>query len=320
MNETLPSSSLPTPALAPTPAPSFWQRFHRMDEVRFGLLLLAPTALILLIFLGIPIGYAIVMSFQQIELTISPDREWVGLENYAELLQDRVVHESIGRTLYFALLTIVLSVLMALGLALLLNEPFRGRKPVRVLVMLPWAVAPVVAGVLWRYIFQSNYGLANALLYQLGIIENYVVWLDKATLAMSIASAATAWKTVPFLTLIMLATLQSIPEQLYRAARMDGAGLWARFRHVTLAHLRNTLVFAVVMQTIVSLQTFDLIFTLTRGGPGQGTVVLSYLVFVNAFERLSLGRASAMAILLALFIIVLGSLAFLSSVTRRKNA
>jgi ABC-type sugar transport system permease subunit len=282
--------------------------------------LLIPTALILLIFLGIPIGYAIMMSFQKIELTISPDRSWAGLGNYANLLQDPVLYASIFRTLYFAFLTIILSTLLSLGLALLLNEPFRGRKPVRVLVMMPWAVAPVVAGVLWRYIFQSNYGLANALLFQLGFIEHYVVWLDKAVLAISIASIATTWKTVPFLTLIMLASLQGIPEQLYRAARMDGAGAWSRFRFVTLPHLRNTLIFAVVLQTIVSLQTFDLIFTLTRGGPGQGTVVLSYLVFINAFERLSLGRASAMAILLALFIIVLGSLSFLFSVSRRERA
>jgi multiple sugar transport system permease protein len=306
---------------SPLPArrSGFWQRFHRLDEVVFGLILMAPTALILLVFLGIPIAYALVMSFQQIELTISPDRSWAGLENYAALLQDKVVHESIARTLYFALLTIVLSTLMALGLALILNEPFRGRKPVRVLVMLPWAVAPVVGGVLWRYVFHSNYGLANALLYQLGFIENYVVWLDKATLAIAIASVATTWKTVPFLTLIMLAALQSIPEQLYRAARMDGAGVWSRFRFITLPHLRNTLIFAIVLQTIVSLQTFDLIFTLTRGGPGQGTVVLSYLVFINAFERLSLGRASAMAILLAIFIIVLGSLSFLFNFSRRER-
>jgi ABC-type sugar transport system permease subunit len=307
-------------SVLPERRPGFWQRFHRMDEVGFGLLLLLPTSLIMLVFLGIPIGYAIVMSFQQIELTISPDRSWAGLENYVELLQDQVLYDSIARTLYFALMTIVLSTLMALILALILNEPFRGRKPVRVLVMLPWAVAPVVAGVLWRYIFHPNYGLANALLYQLGFIDHYLVFLDKAALAITIASIATTWKTVPFLTLIMLATLQSIPESLYRAARMDGAGLWSRFRFVTLPHLRNTLVFAVVLQTIVSLQTFDLIFTLTRGGPGQGSVVLSYLVFINAFERLSLGRASAMAILLAIFIIVLGSLSFLFTVSRRQKA
>lgn len=300
------------PAQQPAARTTFWQRFHRMDEVRFGLLLLSPTMLILIIFLVLPIAYALIMSFQQIELTISPDRAWTGLDNYLEVVTERAVRESLGRTFFFAALTIVISTLLALGLALILNESFRGRAPVRVLVMLPWAVAPVVGGVLWRYIFQSNYGLANALLYQLGFIQNYLVWLDKPTLALTIAAVATAWKGLPFLTLIILAALQSIPETLFRAARMDGAGLWARFRFVTLPHLRNILIFAVVLQIIVSLQTFDLIFTLTRGGPGQGTVVLSFLVFLNAFERLSLGKASALAVLLALLIIVLGSLSFWS--------
>lgn len=308
-----------SPSLPATERTTFWQRFHRMDEVKFGLLLLSPTMLILLIFLVVPIAYAVTMSFQQIELTISPDRTWTGFDNYAEVVTERTVRESVGRTFFFAALTIVISVLLALALALLLNEKFRGRGPVRVLVMLPWAVAPVVGGVLWRYIFQSNYGLANALLYQLGLIQNYMVWLDKPTLALTIAAIATAWKGLPFLTLIILAALQSIPEALFRAARMDGAGLWARFRFVTLPHLRNILIFAVVLQIIVSLQTFDLIFTLTRGGPGQGTVVLSFLVFLNAFERLSLGKASALAVLLALLIIVLGTLSFWSMQARQQR-
>lgn len=309
-----------SPPLPTTDRPTFWQRFHRLDEVRFGFLLLSPTLVILLIFLVIPIGYAVTMSFQQIELTISPERSWTGVDNYLDVVTERAVRESVGRTMFFAALTIVMSVLLALALALLLNESFPGRGPVRVLVMLPWAIAPVVGGVLWRYIFQSNYGLANALLYQLGIIDNYVVWLDKPTLALVIAAIATTWKAIPFLTLIILAALQSIPEALFRAARMDGAGIGARFRYVTLPHLRNILIFAVVLQIIVSLQTFDLIFTLTRGGPGQGTVVLSFLVFLNAFERLSLGKASALAVLLALLIIVLGSVSFWSMQARQQKA
>jgi ABC-type sugar transport system permease subunit len=299
---------------------SLAQRFHRMDEARFGMLLLAPALLVLLVFLGLPIGYAVVMSFQQIELTVSPERPFVGLDNYATVLGEPALHASLARTLFFAALTIAISTLLALILALALNEQFRGRKLARVFVLLPWAVAPVVSGVLWRFMFQSNYGLANALLFQLGIIPHYVTWLNDATLALCIAALATAWKTIPFLTLIILAALQSIPESLFRAARMDGAGIWARFRHITLPHLRGILIFIVVMQTIVSLQTFDLIFTLTRGGPGQETVVLSFLVFINAFERLSLGEASAMAILLAILIVVMGSLSLLFMVSRRSKA
>lgn len=301
--------------------PSLRQRFQRMGEARFGLLLLIPAALLLVIFLIGPLLYALLMSFQRIELTIAPDWRWVGLDNYIALLGERAVRESLGRTLVFAVLTIGISVFLALGLALLLNEPFRGRSFTRVLVLLPWAVAPVVAGVLWRYLFHSNYGLVNALLVQLGIISAYRVWLDSAPVAIFIAALATAWKTLPFLALILLARLQSIPEALYRAARMDGARAWARFRYVTLPHLRGMLIFTVVMQTIVALQSFDLIFTLTRGGPGQGTVLLSYLVFINAFERLSLGRAAAMAALLALLIVFLGSLApLLASERRRKES
>lgn len=294
------------------------QRIARMDEARFGLLLLIPTALVLLVFLVLPIGYAVLMSFQRIELTAGPARPWVGLKNYADVLATRAVHESLGRTLFFAALTIVVSTLLALTLAVVLNEEFRGRRLSRVFVLLPWAVAPVVSGVMWRFMFHSNYGLVNALLLQLGLIERYQVWLNDARVALSIAAVATSWKTLPFLTLIILAALQSIPESLYRAARMDGAGSVTRFRYITLPHLRGILVFVVVMQTIVSMQAFDLIFTLTRGGPGQGTVVLSYLVFLNAFERLSLGTAAALAVLLAILIVVMGSLSLLL-MTRRER-
>ncbi len=300
--------------------PTLAQRFHRMDESRFGLLLILPTALILLVFLVYPIIYAVVMSFNRIELTVSPDQRFVGVDNYGRVLGDRVLRESVVRTLTFAGLTVTICVGLSLILALVLNETFKGRKFVRVMILLPWAVAPVVNGVMWRYLFQSNYGLVNAVLYGLGIIDAYQAWLTSAPLALTVAAVATAWKGMPFVTLILLASLQGIPESLFRAAKMDGAGVIARFRHIILPHLRNTLIFAVLLETIVALQVFDLIFTLTRGGPGQGTVLLSYLVYINAFERLSLGRASAMAIMLAIFIIVLGSLSFLFSISRRQKA
>lgn len=303
-----------------TRAPSLAQRFHRMDESYFGLILLLPTALILLVFLVYPIVYAVIMSFKRIELTVSANQKWVGLDNYAYILGDQVMRESIARTLAFAALTVVISVTLSLILALVLNEAFRGRKAVRVLILLPWAVAPVVNGVMWRYLFQSNYGLVNAMLSGLGVIPHYQVWLDNAALALVIAAVATAWKGMPFQTLILLASLQAIPESLFRASKMDGAGIFSRFRYITLPHLRNTLIFATLLELIISLQVFDLIFTLTRGGPGRGTTVLSYLVYINAFERLSLGRASAMAVLLTLMILTLSALSLSLIFTRRTRA
>lgn len=301
-------------------APSLAQRFHRMDESYFGLLLILPTALILLVFLVYPIAYAAVMSLNRIELTVSPDQKWVGLDNYAYVLGEQTVRDSIARTLAFAALTVVISVTLSLILALVLNEAFRGRKFVRVMILLPWAVAPVVNGVMWRYLFQSNYGLVNALLSGLGLIPHYKVWLDNAVVALTIAAVATAWKGMPFQTLILLASLQSIPESLFRAAKMDGAGVFSRFRYVILPHIRNTLIFAILLEMIISLQVFDLIFTLTRGGPGRGTTVLSYMVYINAFERLSLGRASALAALLALMIMVLSAISLALMFSRRSRA
>src|SRR5205807_4969351 len=126
--------------------------------------------------------------------------------------------------------------------------PFRGRKWVRVFILLPWAVAPVVNGVMWRYMFQPSYGLVNALLYSMGMIKEYRVWLDEAPVSLAVAAIATAWKALPFLTLVILAALQSIPESLYRAAKMDGAGAWARFRFVVLPHLRPILIFVGLLQ------------------------------------------------------------------------
>jgi len=298
--------------------PTVSQRFQRMDEGRFGLLLMAPTIIILTVFLVGPILYAIWMSLNSMDLTISPDADFVGVQNYVQLVDDPAVQDAVPRTLYFAGLTVVFSTAMALLLALVLNESFRGRKWVRVFILLPWAVAPVVNGVLWRYMFHPQYGLINAALYALGLIKEYRVWLDNAAVSLAIASVASTWKALPFLALILLAALQSIPESLYRAAKMDGAGAWSRFRFVVLPHLRGILIFVVLLQIIVSLQAFDLIYTLTRGGPGTDTVVLNYLVYVNAFERLNLGNAAAMGILLALFIVGLSGLSLAFAVSRRR--
>lgn len=291
-----------------------------MDESKFGLLLTLPTIFLVLIFLALPITYAFFMSLNQIELTISPDWDFVGLENYTGLLNDKRVIDTVPRTLYFAGLNVIVTTLMSLCLALILNEQFKGRNWIRVFILLPWAVAPVVSGVMWRYMFHQSYGLINALLTSLGIIDKYVVWFDNPTVALSIASFATAWKALPFSTLIMLASMQGISESLFRASKMDGANIFHRFRYVTLPHLRPTLIFVVVLQIISSLQAFDVIFTLTRGGPGQGTVVLNYLTFVNAFERLSIGTASAMSIMLAILIVSLSGLSIYISMGRKGKA
>jgi multiple sugar transport system permease protein len=291
-----------------------------MSEGRFGLLLLLPAALMLIVVNLVPVGYALVTSFQRVNLTVSLEKPWVGLDNYRHIFHDSLVWESFMRTIGFAVVTIGVGTLVASITALTLNEQFPGRSLARVLLLLPWAVASMVTGVMWNYLFNARFGVINAVLLKLGIIDEYINWLGESRQALIIAGVATAWKMMPFLALLMLASLQSIPEALYRSAKMDGANVWHRFRVITLPHLRGVLSVILVYQVVGSLLAFDLIYGFTKGGPGYGTTVLNYLIYIEAFERLSLGVASAMSMLMTILILAISGVSlFAISGGRRRG-
>ncbi|CAN5387762.1 sugar ABC transporter permease [soil metagenome] len=288
----------------PLAKPNLASRINRMSEARFGLLLLLPAALILIVMNFLPILYAAKTSFQKVNLTVSLSKPWVGFDNYRLVLNDSLVWDSFVRTIQFAVVTIVVGTLVAGITALTLNEQFPGRSLARVLLLLPWAIASMVTGVMWNYLFNTKFGVINAALLKLGIIDEYINWLGESRNALIIAGVATAWKMVPFLALLMLASLQSIPESLYRSAKMDGANVWHRFRQITLPHMRTVLAVVIVYQVVGALLSFDLIYGFTKGGPGYGTTVLNYLIYIEAFERLRLGVASAMSMLMTVLILV----------------
>jgi multiple sugar transport system permease protein len=309
----------PSPIAVPGLRHRFINRINRMGEAPFGLLLLLPAAFLLLLVNWLPILYAIRTSFQQVELTISPDRPWVGLGNYREFLSDSLVWESFVRTIGFASMTVAVGTVVAMVTALTLNENFPGRAFIRVIILLPWAVASLVTGVMWRYLFNGRFGVVNAVLYKFGFIDQYVDWLGDSHRALVIAAVATAWKLVPFLALMLLASLQSIPESLYRSAKMDGAGVWRRFTVITFPHLRSVFAVVVVYQIVSALLAFDLIYGFTKGGPGYGTTVLNYLIYIEAFERLSLGMASAMSLALTLLIVAISALSVVAIAGGRRR-
>ncbi|MFV2062337.1 MAG: carbohydrate ABC transporter permease, partial [Chloroflexota bacterium] len=159
--------------------------------------------------------------------------------------------------------------------------------------------------VLWKWIYNANWGILNAILLQFGLIDQKVVWLGDPFLALNMLLIADAWKAIPFITLLMLAGLQNVPPYLYRAARVDGAGAWGRLRHITLPGLRVPILVAVVLQSIWALKVFDLIFVLTKGGPGDGTVVLNFLAWRVTFNFLDLGYGAAIANVLFVIMFVL---------------
>jgi multiple sugar transport system permease protein len=273
---------------------------------RTGLWLVAPALLVLLGVLAYPIGASLLLGFQ--DATIAGGgvtSEWVGLANYERMLSDPTFGIALRNSLYFTFVEVIAVVSISLGVALLLNH-LGGRSGFFVVILLiPWALAPVANAVLWKWIYNANYGILNSILLELGLIDQKIVWLGDPFRALNMMLIADAWKAIPFITLLLLAGLQNVPSQLYRAARVDGAGTWARFRHVTLPGLRMPILVAVVLQSIWALKVFDLVFVLTKGGPMDGTVVLNFLAWRVTFNFLDLGYGAAIANVLFAIMFVL---------------
>jgi multiple sugar transport system permease protein len=273
-------------------------RLDQLGDRAFALLSFLPGAILVGGIVLPPILAVVVMSLFRIELVKAGPNHFVGLDNYERLLRDSDFLNSIPRTLIFAGLTTALAVALALCVALILVRTFRGASALSVALLLPWAIAPVVTGIYWRFIFQSNFGLATGIATWLGFTDQPVRWLANPTVAMGVAAVANAWRSVPLLALILLAALRGISPDQYRAAKMDGARALQRFGFVTLPAIRNALIVVTVLQLVISLQVFDLIFALTGGGPGRETTVTSIFIYQRAFQNLSFGYSAALAVTL----------------------
>ena len=197
----------------------------------------------------------------------------------------------------FVIASFFLVVGLALGSALLLNEKFKGVKYLQVIVLLPWAIPFVVAGLMWRWIYDSNYGILNFALQSLGVIPSYQAWLTQPNPAMALLIVAYAWSEFPVSTLLILAGLQSVPKELYEAAVVDGARAFARFRRVTLVWLKPVLLIVFVYETLRAITVFDSIYVITKGQPADATAIISYYIYRYLFTFYDVGRASALSII-----------------------
>lgn len=274
-----------------------------------GLFLLAPAIAVLLAILGYPIVESLLLAFQKVQLAAGGiDRHFVGLANFQRLVADETFRRALVNTLYFAAAEVVLVVLIAFVIALLLNHPYGRSGLFRILLVVPWAIAPVANAVLWKWILNANYGALNGLLQSLGVIDHYQVWLGTPGSALTFLLLVDVWKSVPFVALLLLAGLQRVPSVLYKAAYMDGANRLQTLVHVTLPSMRAALAVAVVLQTIWSLRIFDLVFVLTRGGPADATVLLNFLAYRVTFNFLDLGYGAAIANVIFVMTILLAIL------------
>ena len=261
-----------------------------------AMLFLGPALGVLALLLAYPVCYSIWLSFTDANLSAGKlETPFVGFDNYSRMIADKSAHNALLNTLYFTLVEATGVVTLGLLTALLLNHPLARWGGFRVLLLLPWAIAPVANAVLWKWIYHSNYGVLNSILSGFGLIERNITWLGDPFGALNMILIVDIWKSTPFIAILLLAALQNIPKSLYRAGRMDGASTWQQFCYITLPSLRSAIAIAVILQTIWSLRTFDLVFVLTKGGPADGTVVMNFLAYRVTFNFLKFGYGAAIA-------------------------
>jgi multiple sugar transport system permease protein len=257
-----------------------------LSEQRFGLLLILPSVIILALVALYPILRNLVLSFMEKD-------GFVGIKNFLLLFQDERFRSSLLNTLLFCAISIPLELILGLAFALVLHQRFFGKAVMRSASFLPWALPTAVMAVSWKWIFNDTYGVFNDALLRLHIIKEPLAWLGKPGLAFFCIILAEVWKCTPFVTIILLAGLQSIPPELYEAISVDGANSWARFRLITLPLLRPFLLVALIFRSIQTLGVFDSIWVMTGGGPGGTTEPISLYAYDTAFRYLKFNYASA---------------------------
>jgi multiple sugar transport system permease protein len=283
-------------------ATRWWTRFLDPSEGTLAVLLLLPTALLLALIIVYPVCRLVWTSFQNLSLTSGVPATFAGLENYRLMIDDPVFWETTWNTILITLITVPGALLMGLALALMANLPFKTKWPVRLSLLIPWALPLAFAGLIFAWFFHSEYGVVNDVLRRLGF--EGVIWFNSANWAFAAICLTIIWKTSSFMALIILAGLQTIPRSLYEAAEVDGAGRMRQFFEITLPLLKPSIVVALIFRTITALQTFDIPFTMTRGGPGTSTATLAMYIHQNTVDFLDLGYGSALAVVM--FILSMG--------------
>jgi len=234
--------------------------------------------------------------------------EFTGIKNYLNMFKDKYFFNAIKLTIYFTIITVFAEIVLGTAMSLVLNQDFKGRGFVRGIMILPWALPSVVNGIMWKWIYNSNYGALNALLSQLGFIKEYKVWLGSPSSALNLMIFANIWKETPYVVLLALAGLSTIPKELYESAKVDGAGAWRSFWKITFPMIKPVLLILTITKTIWAIQTFDLVYILTGGGPAGGTELITYYIHKTTFKFLDFGYGSAMAYLLTLITFLLSYL------------
>jgi ABC-type sugar transport system permease subunit len=291
---------------APRPAMSPLDRLRDPSDRTLAVMLLAPAFILLALIVVYPIGKLIWNSFFDLRLSGGTAAvKFVGFENYLLAFEDKAFWNATWNTVLITLITVPGALVVGLGLAMLANLPFKRKWPVRLALLLPWALPLAFAGLIFAWFFHTEYGVVNDVLRKVGAQSEPTMWLLRPGWAFTAICMTIIWKTSSFMALILLAGLQMIPKSLYEAAEVDGASKWQQFWQITVPMLMPSIIVALIFRTITALQTFDIPYTMTRGGPGESTQTLAMLIHATTIDYLDVGYGSTLAVcmfILSLFV------------------
>jgi multiple sugar transport system permease protein len=293
-----------------------WRLGVAQRETAFAYVLNVPALVAIFFLVAYPIAYSFWLSLQRYNLKRPDLQRFVWFDNYRQLLTDETFLNSVRISCIFSLASVVLIVAISLSLALLLNETFVGRGALRSLLLLPWAIPGVVNGLMWKGVFNARVGALNGALYDLGFIDQYRTWLTDPATALAVAVFANVWNLVPISTIILLAGLSTIPSELYDASRVDRAGALQRFRNITLPWLLHPLLVVLILQTLNAFRTFDTIYILTGGGPGEATNVIALQTVRTVLDFTDFGMGNAYAYVITI-ITLITSVAYVAILHKR---
>jgi multiple sugar transport system permease protein len=261
----------------------------------FAWLLSAPALAAIFALAAYPILQSAWLSLHKYNLKRPRIFEFIGLDNFVRIVNAPEFWSALLVTVEFTFLVVTAVVVLGVLIALLLNLSFPGRGWLRTLILLPWAIPPVVNGLMWQWIYDSKIGALNGLLVTLGVIPEYRGWLSEPTSALLALAFADTWNVLPLAVILLLAALQKIPSELYETAKIDGAGPIQLFRYVTFPWIAQTLLVVLILQTLSAIRVFDVIYVLTAGGPGDATTTLTWKTYLTTFENLDYGLGNAYA-------------------------
>jgi ABC-type sugar transport system permease subunit len=271
----------------------------RQQDARTAWLLLVPSLLVILGVTLWPVISTFILSFFNAPTGINQVRTFVGLGNYIDMLTDQTFWDTIGRTLYFMVVSVTLELVIGLAIAQLIHSRPWGWQFLRLSLIIPWAVPTIVNGAMWRWIYSADFGALNGLLMQLGLIKHYVAWLSSTAMAMNLVIVADVWHTMPFVALVLQAALATLPDDLEEAAAVGGANAWQRFWKIRLPLLRPAILVALIVRTVDAFRVFDIVYIITSGGPAYKTLTITYLTYLNSFSFGKQGTGAALSFLIS---------------------